>query len=50
VACVLNGYCEYDTEIRVNLKGGVIFVTYNADGTVIMRGGATTVFSGEIDY
>jgi diaminopimelate epimerase len=49
VACVINGFCEYDTEVRVNLKGGVIFVTYYADGTVIMRGEAATVFSGEID-
>lgn len=48
VACVLNGYCEYDTPINVELLGGVLQITYQKNGTVIMCGPATHVFDGEI--
>ena len=50
VASVLNGYCEYDTQITVHLRGGNLKITYQADGTVIMGGPATKVFDGTIDY
>jgi len=48
-ASVLNGYFPYDSEITVKLRGGDLFITYKADGTVLMRGAAETVFTGEID-
>jgi diaminopimelate epimerase len=48
VAAVLNGFCIYGVEVCVNLKGGKIYVTYNDDGTVLMRGKGTTVYSGTI--
>lgn len=49
VASVLNGYFEYEKEITVKLRGGDLFITYKSDGTVLMRGPAETVFTGEID-
>lgn len=49
VAAVLNGYCKYDTEITVDLRGGTLRITYCSDGTVFMRGSATHVFDGEIN-
>lgn len=48
-ASVLNGYFPHDKEITVKLKGGDLFITYKSDGTVLMRGPAETVFTGEID-
>lgn len=48
-ASVLNGYFPYDKEITVKLRGGDLFITYKSDGTVLMRGPAETVFTGEID-
>lgn len=48
-ASVLNGYFPHDKEITVKLRGGDLFITYKSDGTVIMRGPAETVFTGEID-
>ena len=50
VAAVVNGYCKRESEITVHLVGGDLFITYTADGTVYMRGGATTVFDGIYDY
>ncbi len=50
VAAVENGYCKYDREIRVCLVGGDLFIMYKSDGTVFMRGGATTVFDGIYEY
>lgn len=50
VAAVVNGYCKHDTEITVHLVGGDLFITYNRDGTVFMRGGATKVFDGIYEY
>lgn len=48
-ASVLNGYFPHDKEITVKLRGGDLFITYRSDGTVLMRGPAETVFTGEID-
>lgn len=48
-ASVLNGYFHHDKEITVKLRGGDLFITYKSDGTVLMRGPAETVFTGEID-
>lgn len=48
-ASVLNGYFPHDKEITVKLRGGDLFISYKSDGTVLMRGPAETVFTGEID-
>ncbi len=50
VAAVVNGYCKSDTEIKVSLIGGDLFISYCEDGTVFMRGSATTVFDGIYNY
>ncbi|MGN0665956.1 MAG: diaminopimelate epimerase [Huintestinicola sp.] len=49
VAAVLNGFCSHNEEITLRLRGGELYITYRDDGTVLMRGPATTVFDGEID-
>ncbi|MCI7498386.1 MAG: diaminopimelate epimerase [Oscillospiraceae bacterium] len=49
VASVKNGYFKNGEEITVKLRGGDLFITYNTDGTVLMRGAAETVFTGDID-
>ena len=49
VACVKNGFFPYDKEITVKLRGGDLYITYKSDGTVLMRGPAETVFTGEIN-
>lgn len=49
VASVENGYFKRGEEITLKLRGGDLFITYNEDGTVLMRGPAETVFTGEID-
>ncbi len=49
VAAVLNGFCKRDEEITLKLRGGDLKITYKSDNRVIMRGGAETVFTGEID-
>jgi diaminopimelate epimerase len=49
VAAVLNGYCSYDTEITVKLRGGDLKIVFRSDGTVMMTGSATHIFDGEID-
>lgn len=49
VACVLNGYCDYDTPVNVHLLGGVLQITYKQDGSVLMYGKATHVFDGQIE-
>ena len=48
-ASVENGHFKHGEEITVKLRGGDLFITYEADGTVLMRGPAETVFTGEID-
>jgi len=50
VASVLNGYCKQGEEIHILLRGGDLCITYNEDGTVLMKGPATKVFDGTIEY
>ncbi|WP_070000147.1 diaminopimelate epimerase [Cellulosilyticum sp. I15G10I2] len=50
VAAVLNGYCKKDDEITVKLLGGDLKITYQTDETVLMKGTATKVFDGVIEY
>mgnify|MGYP002525861583 CR=1 FL=1 len=47
VAAVLNGICEYNTDVTVMLRGGNLVINYNDDGTVYMSGPASFVFEGE---
>lgn len=49
VASVLNGYCNYNEEVLVHLRGGDITIKYQKDGTVFMTGNAIKVFDGEIN-
>ncbi|MBR1812148.1 MAG: diaminopimelate epimerase [Clostridia bacterium] len=50
VASILNGYCKQDTDIKVNLLGGVLYINWSsADNNVYMTGPAETVFTGEYD-
>ncbi|HAQ63626.1 MAG TPA: diaminopimelate epimerase [Ruminococcaceae bacterium] len=49
VASVLNGCCERDKEIKVNLLGGTLFIKWTQSGEVYMTGPAQTVCTGEID-
>jgi diaminopimelate epimerase len=48
VAAVLHGFCDYDTEIEVQLRGGTLFIVYKKDGEVTLRGKGVEVFTGEI--
>ena len=50
VSSVLNGYCKQGEEITVQLRGGNLKITYQEDGTVLMKGPATKVFDGTIEY
>ena len=50
VSCVLNDYCKINEEITVKLRGGDLKITYKEDGTVLMKGPATKVFDGTIEY
>ena len=48
VAATECGFCLKGEEIKVKLLGGELFIRYQTDGTVYLRGGATLVFTGEI--
>ncbi len=48
VAACLNGLCDKNEEITVHLLGGDLKILYT-DKTVYMTGGATLVFTGDID-
>ncbi len=48
VASVLNGHVKRGTEVEVQIRGGKLYDTWLENGEVIMRGPATTVFTGEI--
>ncbi len=48
VAACLNGLCDRNEEITVHLLGGDLKILYT-DKTVYMTGGATLVFTGDID-
>ncbi len=49
-AAVKNGICKSETEVTVHLLGGDLYITYTADGRVIMRGGAEKVYEGVFEY
>ena len=49
VAAVLNGICDYDTDVLVKLRGGDLTINYKKDGTVYMTDPATFVFDGELE-
>lgn len=49
VAAVLNGYCNYDEEILIHLRGGDLRITYQSDGTVMMTGSADFICDGTVD-
>lgn len=49
VAAVLNGYCKYDEEILIHLRGGDLHITYQSDGTVMMTGSADFICDGVVD-
>jgi carbamoyl-phosphate synthase large subunit len=49
VAAVLNGYCDYNDDITVKLKGGDLIIRYAADGTVYMTGEAKKLFEGVVE-
>jgi diaminopimelate epimerase len=48
VAAILNGYCKSNTNVTVNLLGGMLTIRVT-DETVYMTGKAEEVFSGEIE-
>ncbi len=48
VAAVENGFCDRDSDITVHLRGGDLSIVCRADGHVIMTGGASFVFDGEL--
>ncbi len=50
VACVLNGYCQKDTEITVKVKGGDLFVNYHSDGTVTLTSTAKKIYEGKVEF
>jgi carbamoyl-phosphate synthase large subunit len=48
VAAILNGYCERNREIQIQLLGGELSVLVADDDTVYLTGGCATVFEGEV--
>jgi carbamoyl-phosphate synthase large subunit len=48
VAAVLNGYCDLDTDIKVQLLGGELIVRYT-DEAVYMTGNCVEVYSGMVE-
>ncbi|MDR2525517.1 MAG: diaminopimelate epimerase [Oscillospiraceae bacterium] len=50
VACVLNGYCQKDSDVTVLLRGGALVIRWDsARNTVFMKGPAAFVCTGEIE-
>lgn len=50
VAAVLNGHCQYGTEVTVRLNGGDLRITWpSEDQSVLMTGPAETAFRGELN-
>lgn len=49
VASVLNGFCKKNTDIKVNLLGGTLYINWTENGDVYMTGPAQTVCTGEIE-
>ena len=48
VAAVLNGLCQRDEEITVQLLGGDLKIKWSSNGTVYMTGTADFVFDGTL--
>ena len=48
VAAVLNGLCQKDEEITVQLLGGDLKIKWSSNGTVYMTGTADFVFDGTL--
>jgi len=48
VAAVLNGHCDRNTDIQVDLPGGTLIVRYT-DETVYMTGNCVKVFEGTVE-
>ena len=48
VAAVLNGHCDGNTDIKVQLLGGELTINYN-DTVVFMTGECTKVFDGTVE-
>lgn len=49
VAAVVNGHCDFGSEVTVRLQGGQLLVTYFEDGSVLMKGSAAHVFDGRME-
>ena len=49
VASILNGHCKKNTEIKVNLIGGTLYINWTDEGDVYMTCPATKVCDGTID-
>lgn len=49
VASALNGYCGRDRDIKVNLRGGTLYINWSADGDVYMTGPAEKICDGETE-
>ena len=47
-AAVLGGICPRGEDIKVHLRGGILAVRCEADGTLYMTGDATEVFRGTV--
>ncbi len=48
-AAISKKYCKYYNDVSVVLDGGTLHITVAPDGTVTMRGPATTVYEGETE-
>lgn len=48
VASVLNGLCDYDSEVTVILRAGELKVICKKDGTVILKGPAAFIYDGSL--
>ena len=49
VSSVLNGYCKYDTPIKIKLLGGELSIKFMKNGFVYMSGPAEFIFEGSIE-
>ena len=50
VAAVLAGYCRYDEDITVKVRGGDLIVRYSSDGRVTLTGNVKQVFEGTVEF
>lgn len=49
VACMLNGVCRMNDEIKIHTKGGKLTVKWHTNNNVYLTGSAETVFTGQIN-